>query len=131
MVYGIGIDIVSLDKIRSICCKNIFLLKDNFFSENELRDAGIDESDGELTDEQIGSLASMFAAKEAAVKAIGLPFDVGFDWSDIVVSGKDNVTVETSGKIKKFISQIGIMRLTGSVSVSTAYSMAFIIGESK
>ncbi len=63
MIYGIGIDIVSLDKIRFICCANKNLLRDNLFSARELCDAGIDESDEKLTDEQIGLLASKFAAK--------------------------------------------------------------------
>lgn len=131
MIHGIGIDLVSLDKIRSICCKNKHLLKDNLFSERELGDARIDESDEPLTDLQIGLLASKFAAKEAAVKAMGLPHDITFDWSDIVVSGNGNVSVETNGNIRNFMRQAGILKLNGSVSRSTSHSLAIIIGESE
>jgi phosphopantetheine--protein transferase-like protein len=131
MICGIGIDLVSLDKIRAICCKNKHLLKDNLFSERELGDARVDESDEPLTDLQISQLASKFAAKEAAVKAIGLPHDVTFDWSDIVVHGKENVSVEVFGNIQTFVDQAGLLRLNGSVSTSNSHSLAIIIGESE
>jgi len=131
MIYGIGIDIVNLDKIRSICYRNKNRLKGNLFSGNELSDTGIDDSTEELTDKQIAFLASRFAAKEAVVKAIGLPVDVSFDWSEIVVRGKEHVTVDTFANIGKFVGQVGIVRLTGSVSASSTHGMAIIIGETK
>ena len=129
MIYGVGIDIISLDKIRSICSKNRILLKDNLFSEEELDDAGIDGEVETLSNKQTCLLASKFAAKEATIKAIGLPHDTSFNWSDIIVKGKNNVSIETCRNIKTFIKQIGILSLNGSVSSSSSHSMAIVIGE--
>jgi len=131
MIHGVGIDIVGLDKIRSICYRHKIRLKGNLFSGNELSDAVVDDSTEELTDEQIAILASKFAAKEAAVKAIGLPYNVSFEWSEIVVRGKEHVTVDTFANIGKFVGQVGIVRLTGIVSASSTHGMAIIIGETK
>ena len=129
MVYGIGIDIVSVDRMKSICSRSKRLLKDDLFSEGELLDARIDDSDETLTDRQIGLLASKFAAKEAAVKAIKLPLDISFNWSDIVITGKDNITIELHRNIKNYARRIGILRLSGSASISNSYSVAIVKGE--
>lgn len=43
--------------------------------------------DGELKDHQIARLAGIFAAKEAVMKALGLPFD---SWLDICITYKKN-----------------------------------------
>ena len=131
MIYGIGIDVVSLDRLASLCKANQNLLQGDLFSVGELHDAGVDSSEAGLTDEQTRILASKFAAKEATVKAIGLPHDVSFNWSDIVVWGDATISIETCHNIEKYAKKIGITSLRGSVSTSKSYSMAIVIGESK
>lgn len=132
MVHGVGIDLIHIDKIRSLCRGGRRLLDGDLFSREEFRDAGIDESDESFTDQQMWILASKFAAKEAAIKALGLPWDADFIWSDIIVHGRGTISVEMTGRIREFMGRMGnIITLTGYVSMSRTHAMAFIIGELK
>jgi len=131
MIYGIGIDIISVDKIKSICNRNRIILENDLFTSSELKEANITDSNNIFNENQIKFLASKFAAKEAVIKVVKLPPEVGFYWSDIEIKGKNNISININGNIKNYINKIGNIKFTGGISKSTSYSMAVIIGELK
>ena len=80
MILGLGIDIVENRRIESSCKRfgNRFI--DRILNDVELNSA---------RKISISYLASRFAAKEAAVKALGTGFSNGISFKDItIVSGK-------------------------------------------
>lgn len=78
MIQGLGTDIISIDRIRKSAQRlgEAFLLK--VFTQSEI-DYCLRHAD------PYPSFAARFAAKEAAVKALGTGFRNGLSWKDIEV----------------------------------------------
>ena len=78
MIYGNGIDIIDIKRIRRVIRKYGNRFKKRCFSDNE-----IERSDKRLNSTE--SYAKRYAAKEACAKALGTGLARGVFWKDIEV----------------------------------------------
>jgi len=78
MIYGNGIDIIDINRIRRVIKKYGNRFKSRCFSTSE-----IDRSDNRLN--SVESYAKRYAAKEACAKALGTGLARGVFWKDIEV----------------------------------------------
>jgi phosphopantetheine--protein transferase-like protein len=134
MLCGIGIDIVSLDKIRQLWEKHRYRLCNDIFSDEELRPLvrAVDETNdmpAGLSDEQVRYLGTRFAAKEAALKALGAPHRIAFNWCDLEIIGSGHVHVRLHNEPGTFARQIRARNLVGDVDAIDNIAIAIIVGE--
>ena len=78
MIYGVGIDIIEIKRIKKVIQKYGNRFKKKCFSDNE-----IERSDKRLN--SVESYAKRYAAKEACAKALGTGLARGVFWKDIEV----------------------------------------------
>ncbi len=75
--------------------------------------------------------AARFAAKEAAMKAIGTGWDEGVGWHDFEVvnlpSGRP--TLEVHGKAAEIVKSMGVQRIHLSLTHTAEHGMAFVVLE--
>ena len=82
MIYGIGTDIVDINRVRNVIKKYGFRFKKKCFHENEINRS-------EKKYNSVESYAKRYAAKEACAKALGTGLARGVFWKDIEI--KNNV----------------------------------------
>lgn len=82
MIYGLGTDIINIERIAKTLAKFGARFTERTFTENE--QAEIAAETGEAG--RSARAAKFFAAKEAAVKALGTGFRNGIGWRDVEVS---------------------------------------------
>lgn len=124
MIYGIGIDIIEIDRIQ----KSIERFGDRFmrriFTEKEL-----EYSLNKVNKYQ--HLAARFAAKEAIAKALSFNGDNGFSWQDIEIVNKPNgrPVPYLFGRMKEIVGDDKLLKLT--MSHSDHYVTCFAILSTK
>lgn len=121
MIVGIGIDIVKIERVKSLYDKNT---AEKFFTKNEIAYC---EAQG------LGlarSLAARFAAKEAFVKALGTGF-VNINPIDIEVlnNEKGQPFINASSKIEKKLKEVGARKIHLSLSHEKEFALANVILE--
>ncbi|MBC2575287.1 holo-ACP synthase [Peptostreptococcus canis] len=119
-IYGIGTDIIEIDRIKQSLNRNLKLL-DKLFSKNELEELKKKNYKSE-------SIAGNFAAKEAVVKSVGTGLR-GFNVKDIEIL-RDNLNkpvVVASGNFKIFLDENNIKDIKVSISHSKSYATATAI----
>lgn len=82
MIYGLGTDTVNIERIAGVMAKFEARFLERTFTETEQQ--AIAAETGELR--RNARVAKLFAAKEAAVKALGTGFRDGISWREIEVS---------------------------------------------
>ncbi|MFM7840807.1 MAG: holo-ACP synthase, partial [Nitrospira sp.] len=90
MIVGIGLDLVKIDRVRTIADRWKARFLDRLYTPTERR-ACMNKAS------PYASLAGRFAAKEALLKALGIGWADGVRWRDIEVlndrSGRPRATV--------------------------------------
>lgn len=121
MIFGIGTDIVRVARLK--------LDLERYgerFAERILTDRELTEFRG--VKNQAHFLAKRFAAKEAAVKALGTGFSQGIHLREISVghdaAGKP--LLEFSGRALEYVHQNGILRSHISLSDEADHAVAFV-----
>ena len=79
MTGGLGIDLVRIERIRRVLEAHPTRFRSRVFTARECQDAA-ERGAGE-----VASLAARFAAKEAAMKALGTGRGAGIGWKDVEV----------------------------------------------
>ena len=122
MIFGIGTDIMEIDRVKNALQRNPQILN-RLFTEYEI-------TYFQSRKMNVQHIAGGFSAKEAAVKALGTGIR-GFSWKDVEIlrgsSGKPMVKLYNNAKeiaAKNKISAISI-----SISHSENYAMAVAIAE--
>lgn len=86
MIIGIGIDLISNDRIKKIIKKFDKNFKEKIFSKNELHDfESRYKNQQKLNQNSINFFAKRFASKEAFSKALGVGIGRGIDFNDIEI----------------------------------------------
>ncbi len=124
MIAGIGVDIVNIKKFTCIF-KNSGRFRKRVFHNNEINYC-------ESKIEKFQHYAARFAAKEAAMKALGTGWNKGVQWNNIqVVNAENNRPVLIfNGRIKEIIIRRKIVSSHVSLSHNMNYAIAFVILES-
>lgn len=123
-IIGHGVDIVEIARIEQSLTKHEDSFLKKCFTEQEVLDSGSSSRRAE-------HLAARFAAKEAALKAIGTGWSRGIGWTDVEVvrleSGKPELCV--TGKAKEIADSMGIDRWLVSLSHTKSDAIASVIAE--
>ncbi|HXZ30677.1 MAG TPA: holo-[acyl-carrier-protein] synthase [Terriglobales bacterium] len=124
MIVGSGIDIAEVPRIAASIERfgNRFL--NRVFTEGEIRYC-------ESKANRLERYAARFAAKEAAMKAIGTGWNCGVTWRDVEISrlpgGRPTITFH--GKAAEFANKLGTKHIALSISHTEQVAIAQVILE--
>jgi len=130
MIYGIGTDIMKIDRIAAALERHGDRFAERILGVEELEK--YHRRKAKVAARGLRFLATRFAAKEAFSKAIGLGIHMPMTWrsAQILNAPSGKPIVVTSGKLAGFMELNG---LTAQVSITdeVEYAVAFVIVEKK
>ena len=124
MILGTGIDLVHISRIEEALNRLGAKFRDRIFTEAEI---GYCEAKGSRYE----SYAARFAAKEAAMKALGTGWSSGVGWREIEVVSPDNgrPTIRLTGGALRHFEQMGGSTVHVSISHSDDLAIAQVLIE--
>ncbi len=124
MIFGIGTDIVDVERIRKLGSLEKFA--DKILSLNEL-----EVFNSEIDEKKVTFLAKQFAAKEAVSKALGTGIgkDIRFNQIEILRNSDGKPYLNHDGIITTILNDLGITKTHVSLSDEKKYVLAFVILE--
>lgn len=124
MIVGSGIDIAEVPRIAAAIERFGERFLHRIFTEGEIR-----YCDSKAN--RVERYAARFAAKEAALKAIGTGWSRGVTWKDIEVRREPGgrPTIAFSGKAGEFAARLGVKRAALSLSHTKEQAIASVILE--
>ena len=124
MIFGIGTDIVDVERIRKLGSLEKFADKILSLNELEVFKSQIDEK-------KVTFLAKQFAAKEAVSKALGTGIgkDIRFNQIEILRNSDGKPYLNHDGLITTILNDLGITKTHVSLSDEKKYALAFVILE--
>ena len=123
MIYGIGVDLVDIDRIKRLLEKNESKFLSRCFTDNEV------EYSKKFSDPS-KRLAARFAAKEAVMKSLGYGWRQ-LNWKDIEITGGGKPTVKLINKASEKLSEKKIDSIHVSLSHEENKAIAFAVSEKK
>jgi holo-[acyl-carrier protein] synthase len=125
MIVGTGIDIVEVPRVAAVLDRYGRRFLERIFTAEEIR-----YCDSKAN--RVERYAARFAAKEAAMKAIGTGWRHGVRWRDFEVrrAPGSRPTLAFSGKAAEFAARLGMARASLSLSHTSAEAIAQVILES-
>jgi holo-[acyl-carrier protein] synthase len=115
MIVGIGVDIVDISRLEAALLRTPALAS-RLFADSE-RAA------------PIATLAGTFAAKEAAVKAMGVPYGVSFADALVIRDSRGRPTLEMRGAAVAVAAELGISSWHLSISHDGGMCIAMVVAE--
>lgn len=122
MIYGIGVDLVKIERMKEAHEKWGMRFFEKFLTENEL--AYCFERK-----EPYPSISVRFAAKEALVKAIGSEVFVNLKDIEIVNNEVGKPSVKANGRLAEFFREKEIKRCHLSLSHEREFGIACVVLE--
>ena len=124
MIVGAGIDIAEVDRIGETIARFGRRFVERVFTEREIRYC-------ESKANTVERYAARFAAKEAAMKAIGTGWSRGVRWQDLEVQRQPGgrPTMAFHGRAGEFLVQLGATRAHLSLTHTKGVAMALVILE--
>src|SRR5882757_4971016 len=124
MIVGTGIDIAEVPRIAQALARHGERFLHRVFTEGEIR-----YCDSKAN--RVERYAARFAAKEAAMKALGTGWNHGVRWRDIEVYRKpgSRPTIRFQGKAAEFAAQLGATNIALSITHTEEQAMAQVILE--
>ena len=125
MIVGTGIDIAEVPRIRKSIERFGQRFLERIFTAGEIR-----YCDSKAN--RVERYAGRFAAKEAAMKALGTGWNHGVRWRDCEVSRKPGgrPTMVFHGKAGEFAAGLGVRNIALSISHTEEQAIAQVILES-
>ncbi|NTW99225.1 MAG: holo-[acyl-carrier-protein] synthase [Geobacteraceae bacterium] len=124
MIYGIGVDIVAMERFQRFIDAGNSAILDRLFTQAERSLCGNRK-------DTASCLAARFAAKEAFLKALGTGLRDGISWQEMEVSndalGKPELTL--SGKAAVRVQGNGVNRVHLSLSHDSGSAIAMVVLE--
>ena len=124
MIFGIGTDIVEVERIKNLSSISKFAKK--ILSQNELN-----TFNSLNKDQQIYFLSKQFAAKEAISKALGtgIGHEVSLNNIEILRDEKGKPFFNAINELSLLISDLGITKTHVSLADESNYAIAMVILE--
>jgi len=124
MIVGTGIDIAEVPRIEASIARFGDRFIRRIFTEAEIR-----YCDSKAN--RLERYAARFAAKEAAMKAIGTGWNHGVTWKDVEVRRQPGgrPTIAFHGKAAEFAAKLGAAHVALSLSHTKDYAIAQVILE--
>jgi holo-[acyl-carrier protein] synthase len=125
MIVGTGIDIIEVPRIARSIERFGERFLDRIFTPDEIRYCNSKHN-------RVERFAARFAAKEAAMKAIGTGLRRGVTWQDVQVGREPGgrPTILLTGEAAKFAAALGTKRAALSLSHTAEHAIAQVILES-
>ena len=124
MIIGLGVDIAEVPRIQAAIEGRGQRFLDRVFTPNEIAYC-------ERFKNKFERYAGRFAAKEAAMKALGTGWRRGIRWVDLEVvreqSGRP--TILLAGEAAKIAAQLGVKRISLSITHTQSEALAQVIFE--
>jgi holo-[acyl-carrier protein] synthase len=124
MIVGVGIDLVAIDRVRALVERHGERGRRRLFTKGEL-----DDCDRRIDPAEC--LAARFAAKEAALKALGTGKQPELRWTEIEVAegegGKPGLVF--SGGVQACAERAGVTRVSLSLTHEAGLAGAVVILE--
>jgi holo-[acyl-carrier protein] synthase len=124
MIVGLGLDIAEIDRIEAAIKRHGAPFLERLFTPAEV-------SYCEQYKNRFERYAARFAAKEAAMKALGTGWSRGVRWRDIEVtrqpSGKP--TLQLAGAARQIADSLGVKNISLSITHSGNLALAQVIFE--
>ena len=126
MIVGMGIDLVRVERIKDLLERHGERARGKLFTADELADC----------DERIDPaecLAARFAAKEAALKALGSGKVPGIQWTDVEIRRADSgcPSLNLTGGARASADQLGVERTWVSLSHEAGLACAMVVLEGR
>ena len=124
MIYGVGTDIVNIDRIQKIILKNREGFIKRVLTDHEQALFG-NKADS------AAFCAKRFAAKEAFSKALGTGIGRVVSFQDLTVRNNDNGKPHfiPSEKLRLYLLEKGVKQAHLSISDESQYAVAFVVLE--
>ena len=124
MIVGTGIDIAEVPRIAASIARFGDRFLRRIFTEGEIRYCDTKANRAER-------YAARFAAKEAAMKAIGTGWNHGVTWRDVEVSRMPGgrPTIAFHGKAAEFAAKLGAKHVALSLTHTAEHAIAQVILE--
>ena len=124
MIVGSGIDITEVDRIAEAIQRFGSRFLNRVFTENEIRYCGSKKN-------SVERYAARFAAKEAAMKAIGTGLRRGVTWKDVEIGHAPGgrPVLRFSGRAAQFAEALGTKHIALSLTHTSQTAMAMVILE--
>lgn len=124
MIVGIGVDIVEVERIEQALQRRPERFLQRVYTQAEVADCWPGEQ------QRYRRLAARFAAKEAALKALGTGLRYG-KWTEVEVvrDGLGKPSLRLSGAIGELAAAQGITQFHLSLSHCKEYAMAQVVAE--
>lgn len=115
MIVGIGVDVADIGRLHAALARTPALAR-RLFAESEREQAP-------------RALASCFAAKEAAAKALGAP--PGLRWTDAILGHDDHgrPVLQTRGTVAAEAARLGVTGWHVSISHDAGICVAMVVAE--
>ena len=124
MIVGLGLDIAEIDRIEAAITRHGAPFLERVFTPGEVAYC-------ERHRNKFERYAGRFAAKEAAMKALGTGWSHGVRWRDIEVtrepSGKPTLRLE--GGARQVADEMGVKSISITISHSGNWALAEVIFE--
>ena len=124
MIYGVGTDIVNIDRIQKIILKN---------REGFIKRVLTDHEQALFTNkaDSAAFCAKRFAAKEAFSKALGTGIGRAVSFQDLTIRNNDNGKPHfiPSEKLRLYLLEKGVKQAHLSISDESQYAVAFVVLE--
>lgn len=125
MIVGLGLDIAEIDRIEAAIARHGAAFIERLFTPGEVAYC-------ERYKNKFERFAGRFAAKEAAMKALGTGWSGGVRWRDIEVvreaSGKP--TLQLAGVARQIADRLGVKTIALTIAHSGNLALAEVIFES-
>ena len=124
MIVGIGVDVVEIERIRNALQRHGDRARRRFFTPAELEECDGRADPGEC-------LAARFAAKEAALKALGTGKGPGVRWTDLQVVRGDSgpPRLSFSDGVQKRAAALGVERSWVTLTHEAGVACAVVVLE--
>ena len=122
MIYGIGIDLVRIERMKDVVERWGKKFIQRVFTKDEISYC-YEKKNPYL------SLAVRFAAKEALIKAIGSEVVVPLTDIEVISSENGKPVIKVNGKLKKFFEEKAIKQASISLSHEKDYGIACVVLE--
>lgn len=118
MKLATGVDLIEIDRIEEVIARHGKHYLERIYTPAELEQCG----------KRTESLAGRFAAKEAAVKALGSGIG-DITWQEIEVLGDENNApmLTLHGKALEKANELGLSTWSVSISHSQSHSVALVV----
>jgi holo-[acyl-carrier protein] synthase len=125
LIVGLGIDIAEIDRMEAAIARHGAPILERLFTPAEVAYC-------ESHKNRFERYAGRFAAKEAAMKALGTGWSRGVRWRDIEVSREPSgkPTLKLAGAARKIADGLGVRNISVSITHSGNLALSEVIFES-